>query len=228
MSKLLSCVLLLGVVCVACAEEKTWRDAFAVNEQDLVSSGKSTYFILDPGYQLVFAGEDDGKKTELVVTVTNDTKKIGNVETRVVEERETADGKLVEVSRNYFAMDKTTKDVYYFGEDVDMYKDGKVLNHEGSWVAGTNGAKYGLAVPGEPKVGDRYIMEVAPGVAMDRAEIKSITEGVKVPAGKFQKCLKVKETSALNAKESGQKYYAPGVGLLRDGDLKLVNYGMAK
>jgi hypothetical protein len=199
-----------------------------VNEQDLVSSGKSTYFILDPGYQLVFAGEDDGKKTELVVTVTNDTKKIGNVETRVVEERETADGKLVEVSRNYFAMDKTTKDVYYFGEDVDMYKDGKVLNHEGSWVAGTNGAKYGLAVPGEPKVGDRYIMEVAPGVAMDRAEIKSITEGVKVPAGKFQKCLKVKETSALNAKESGQKYYAPGVGLLRDGDLKLVNYGMAK
>ena len=68
----------------------------------------------------------------------------------MVEERETKDGKLVEVSRNYFAISKRTNSVYYFGEDVDEYKDGKVARHGGSWLAGTGGARFGLLMPGQP------------------------------------------------------------------------------
>lgn len=210
------------------AEDKPFRDTFAVPEGNFVSTGKNTYFILEPGYQLAYAGEEDGKKSVLIITVLSETKKVANVETRVVEERETVDGTLTEVSRNYFAVDKATNDIYYFGEDVDTYKDGKVAGHEGSWLAGVNGAMYGLIMPGAPKEGDRYCQEVAPGVAMDRAEIVSLTEKVKTPAGKFENCLKTKETSGLNPKEKAYKYYAPGVGLLRDADLKLTKYGMVK
>jgi hypothetical protein len=70
----------------------------------------------------------------------NETKVVDGVETRVVEENESDKGKPVEISRNYFALDKQTGDVYYFGEDVDIYKDGKVSSHEGAWLAGVHGA----------------------------------------------------------------------------------------
>jgi hypothetical protein len=48
----------------------------------------------------------------------------------ILEEKETKDGQLIEISRNFFATDPATQDVYYFGEDVDNYKDGKIINHE--------------------------------------------------------------------------------------------------
>jgi len=81
---------------------------------------------------------------------------VDGVEVGVLEERETKDGKLVEVSRNFFATDKTTGDVDYFGEDVDNYKDGRIVDHESAWRSGEKGARFGLMIPGRPKKGDRF------------------------------------------------------------------------
>jgi hypothetical protein len=125
------------------------------------------------------------------------------------------------VSRNYSAIDKKAKDVYYFGEDVDIYEGGKAVGGEDAWRSGENGAKFGLLMPGKSKVGDRYCQEVAPKVAMDRAEVVSVTEEVTVPAGTFKNCLKTKESSALES-GAGERLYAPGVGLLKDGGFVLV------
>ena len=61
----------------------------------------------------------------LTVTILPETQEVDGIVTGVLEERETKNGKLVEVSRNFMATDKNTGDVYYFGEDVDNYKDGK-------------------------------------------------------------------------------------------------------
>ena len=135
--------------------------------------------------------------------VLNETKRVDGVETRVVEEKETADGQLVEVSRNYFAISKKSGDVFYFGEDVDIYKSGKVADHEGAWLSGVNGARFGLMVPGTPVIGARYQQEVAPKIALDRAEIISLAETVVTPAGRFENCLKVRETSALETNGVG-------------------------
>jgi hypothetical protein len=165
-----------------------------------------------------------GGDTKLEITVLPETKMVAGVNARVVEEREWKNGALYEVSRNYFAMCEQTKDVFYFGEDVDFYKDGKVTKHDGSWLAG-GANKPGLMMPGAPKVGMKYYQEIAPGVAMDRAEIVSLTETCKTPAGSFTGCLKVKETTALNFLESEYKYHAPGIGLVRDEDLVLVKHG---
>jgi hypothetical protein len=208
------------------AEKKDgWQDTFNVPKENFVSTGKNPYFILEPGYQMSFEGKDEGKPATLVITVTNDTKKVDGVETRIVEERETLGGKLVEVSRNYFAIDKQTSDVYYFGEEVDMYKNGKIKSHEGAWESGKNGAHYGLFMPAKPKVGQKHYQEVAPKVAMDRAEVLSVEETVKVPAGRFEHCLKTEETTPLEEDEKEHKFYAPGVGLLIDGPVKLIKYG---
>src|SRR5205814_9113372 len=145
-------------------------------------------------------------------TVLDETEMVGDVQTRVVEERETHDGELVEVSRNFFATCAPTDSVFYFGEEVDIYENGTIANHDGSWRAGVNGARPGVVMPGINLVGARYFQEVAPGVALDRAETISVTEALTTPAGSFANVLKVKETSAL---ERGRefKFYAPGVGL---------------
>lgn len=144
------------------------------------------------------------------------------------EEREFHKGKLVEISRNFFAISKRTNNVYYFGEDSDTYRNGKVVNREGTWRSGVNGATYGLAVPANPRVGDRYYQEISPKVAMDRAEIVSTTEIVTVPAGRFTDCLKTEETTPLEPGVKEYKLYAAGVGLVVDGGLELVRYGPAK
>jgi hypothetical protein len=147
------------------------------------------------------------------------------VVTRVVEEREWKNGQLYEVAKNYFAMCEQTKDVFYFGEDVDFYENGKVVKHDGTWHAGVNGNRAGLIMPGTPKLNMRYYQEIAPGVAMDRAEIISLTETCTTPAGTFQNCLKVKEGSAIEFWAKEYKYHAPGIGLVRDEDLRLIRYG---
>jgi hypothetical protein len=158
------------------------------------------------------------------MTVLDETKVVDGVETRVLEEKESKAGNLVEVSRNYFAICKPTNDAFYFGEDVDIYKDGEILSHEGAWQAGQNGAKAGMIMPGRVEVGLRYYQEIAPGVAEDRAEIVSINDTLDTPAGNFQNVLKTEETNPLEPGEKEYKFYALGIGLIQEEALKLVNY----
>jgi len=194
---------------------------------EFLSSGKNDYFILETGYQEILEGGSENKKSKLVITVLNETKKVGDVETRVVEENETLNGEPVEISRNYFAICKQTNAIYYFGEDVDIYKNGKVVNHNDSWLAvGKN--KPGIQMPGKIVLGDKYYQEIAPKVAMDRAEILSNKESFETPAGKFENVLKTKETTPLDPLEKEYKLYAPGVGLIQDENMLLVKYGYVK
>ena len=197
-----------------------WTSRFLMEGDELVSIGRNPYFILEPGYQLVL----EGGGTQLIITVLNETKMVDGVETRVVEERETKNGQLIEVARNYFAISRRTNDVFYFEEDVDMYKNGKVVNHDGSWVSGVNGGTFELMMPGRPLANASYYQEVVPGVAMDRATIVSTTETVKTPAGEFTHCLKMEETTPLQ-RLTEYKYYAPGIGMVSDGTMKLVKAG---
>src|ERR1700677_1696147 len=73
---------------------------FPVEKDELASSGRNDYFILEPGYFQVL--ESAGEKLSIVVT--KETKKIGEFEVRVVEEKLTVNGKLVEHNRSYFAI----------------------------------------------------------------------------------------------------------------------------
>jgi hypothetical protein len=212
--------------CLVLADDKAdkaddWTSDFSSDKDTLTSTGKNPYFILEAGYQLVF--EDDNERVEK--TVLDETKIVDGVECRVLEEREWKKGKLVEVSRNYFAISKRTNNVYYFGEDVDEYKDGKVVGHPGSWLSGKDGAKFGLMMPGVPLIKERYYQEVAPKVALDRAETVALNVSIKTPAGEFKNCVKMEETTPLEPGVKEYKLYAPGVGCVQDGDLKLVKYG---
>ena len=64
-------------------------------------------------------------------------------------------------------------DVFYFGEEVDDYKDGKIVDHGGAWRADNDNSKAGIIMPGTVLLGARHYQEIAPN-AMDRAEINTV------------------------------------------------------
>lgn len=210
-------VLLVVALVVAPAQE--FQERFQVNKSSLKTTGDNPYFPLRPGYKLHLRGGN----TTLIVTVTKRTERVDGVLCRVVEERETEGGKLKEISLNFFAHEPSTGNVYYFGEDVDNYKNGKIVNHDSAWRSGVKGATFGMFMPGDPKVGDKYYQELAPDVALDRFEIVSLSAEVTTPAGRFKASLKAKETTPLEPGVSDYKYYVRGIGMVQDGDLKLAS-----
>jgi hypothetical protein len=218
-------------------EEPEFTDEFPLDDCYFTTTGGNPYFKLQPGRQLylnntrcVASGECEDL-VELWITVKPQVHKVRlpidrrmrDVWTRVVEERETENAELVEVSRNFFADCRPMHDVYYFGEQVDIYEDGKIVSHEGAWQAGKNGARPGIIIPDSAFIlGSRYFQEVAPGVAQDRAEHVATGVEINVPAGVFEDCVEVTETTPLNPGEESTKVYCRDVGLVIDGDLELA------
>ncbi len=153
------------------------------------------------------------KKVAVVRRIEEKTEKIAGVECLVMVEEETVNGAIYEVARNYFAQKDGA--VYYFGEDVDNYKDGKVDNHDGSWRVGKEAKEPFLYMPALPKKGDSFRPEDVKGVAEDEAEVLGVGETLEVNGKKYADVLKIKLTIVID-KEVKLKYYARGVGLIRE------------
>jgi hypothetical protein len=215
-------LVVFAALLVACAASDEWTDEFAVDKNDLITIGRNPYFILEPGYTLTLEGGTE----QLVVTVLNETVVIDGIEARVIEERETKGDRLVEISRNYYAIDPLTNDVYYFGEDVDMYTDAQGSRHTGAWLSGVDDARFGLIMPGKVELEAKHYQEIAPRIAMDRARIVGLDETLTTPAGQFGGVLKVEEPPPLEPLIVEYKFYAPGIGMIKDGPLELVDYGV--
>lgn len=200
-----------------------WTDSFHMEDCTFSTVGRNRFFSLDPGYQLVLESSEE----KVVITVLDKTKIIGGVETRVIEEREEKDGKLVEVSRNFFAICKEHHDVFYFGEEVDDYEDGRIVGHGGAWRADEPGSKAGIIMPGTILLGARHYHEISPK-AMDRAEMIADDVTMTTPAGTFTNCIRVEETSGLDPEEKYYKTYAPGIGIIQDEDLLLIQHSAVR
>ena len=209
--------------------EDEYTSSFRTENCTFSATGSNPYFILEPNYrQVLVANESEGAEVELTITVLNETREVNGTETRVVEERETENGELVEISRNFFAICDETNSVFYFGEEVDDYENGQIVGHEGAWLAGEGDNKAGMFMPGTVLLGARYYQEIAPNIAEDRAEITEIDGELEVPAGSFDDVLVVVESNPLEPGVEELNYYAPGVGVLQDEDEKLVEYGFTE
>ena len=203
------------------APGEPWATDFAADPSQLSSTGRNPYFVLEPGYQIVL---EEGSY-RMSVTVLAETRVVDGIETRAVEERETVKGQVTELSRNFYAINKQTLDVLQFGEEVSNFRNGKVVNNTGSWMAGVGKARAGLLLPGRARVGYRYYQEQAPGVTMDRAEIVSVSITQKTPAGTFENCVRTEVTSPSAPADKEYRCYAPGIGLVKFESMVLVKYG---
>lgn len=215
---------------------------FPDDECRFTTVGGNAYFPLLPGLvreydndECIAAGECD-EQERLRITVTHRTKNIEIVDdgrkriipTRIVEEREWQDGRLTETSQNYFAAcgSGAMRDVYYFGEAVDVFEylpNGQVkVTHPGQWLAGKRKAEAGLIMPGGAfLLGARYYQEMAPGMALDRAEHTGVDLEFASDAGEFDDCVAVIETTPLEPGNESHKLYCPRAGLAIDNDLVL-------
>jgi hypothetical protein len=152
------------------------------------------------------------------MTVTHSTKKVMGVKCVVVDDRVWVHGNLTEKTFDYYAQDKKGN-VWYFGENSKEYKNGKVSTR-GSWEAGKHGAKPGIIMQANPKVGQSYRQEYSKGSAEDMAKVLKLNGFAKVPYGSFDHTLVSKEWSPLERGVVEHKKYAAGVGDIKEVTVK--------
>ncbi len=94
------------------------------------------------------------------------------------------------------------------------YEKGRVVDHEGSFEAGVDGAQAGLALPADPKPGMSYRQEYYKGKAEDEGAVVAVgEEQVQVPFGFFDEdVLMTRDLVPLEPKVQELKFYAPDVG----------------
>jgi hypothetical protein len=184
-------------------------------------------FPFTPGGVKVYVGRSDGAPIAVVDLYLESTRVFDldgmPVECAILQETEFEDGTIAEISLNYFAQ-ADDGGVYYFGEVVDNYEDGVVTDHEGSWLVGgpvgndppeTGTAEVpALFMPADPQVGDTWKPEDLFPQVDETVELIDDEAKVKVPAGKYEGAIKVKETSQLDDNFE-HKWYVPGLGFVK-------------
>jgi hypothetical protein len=173
----------------------------------------NTYWPMEPGDRWI-SSETDGKGDVLrvEVTVQDETYTVASgIEARVVHDRVTRDGAVVEDTLDWYAQDGDGN-IWYLGEKTAEYENGQVVSTEGSWEAGVDGAQPGIAVPADPEPGLTYRQEYLKGQAADQGAVLSIDEQVGVPTGIYTGALLTRDTTALEPDLVELKFYAPGIG----------------
>jgi hypothetical protein len=172
------------------------------------------YLPLTPGTRMIYEADTADGKARTITEVTRDTKKVMGVDTVVVHDTVTVDGKPSEDTFDWFAQDRDGN-VWYFGEDSKQFTDGKI-DTGGSFEAGVNGAFPGIVMPGHPQVGDKYRQEFSKGVAEDTGEVLSLNNSETTPlTGPMNNLLKIADGDLLDPSAPAEiKYYAPGIGLI--------------
>jgi len=190
------------------------------------------YYPIMPGHKHALERPDhpDGKyRKETVVLDTTedfDIPGIGKFRTAVVQEEERVDGVLTQRAINWLALDKTTNSVYSFGGVSWEIKEGKPI-FAGTWRAGDPDGdgvtEPGMLMPGTFTIGDRYIAAGSKSLAFGGSENMEAGIEIKVPAGTFKGCARVREQDLIKLNEITDKVWCPDVGVVSDSsDGKLV------
>ena len=179
---------------------------------------------LKPGMQWIFEGfaEEDGKKVphRIVFTVTDLTKMVGGVRTRVILDADYSKGKLTEKELTFFAQDKVGN-VWHLGQYREVHEDEFVGGR--IWtVDNPTGAKAGIMGPRveDLKVGN---LSFSQGYApppfnwTDRGRVFQIGQKVTVKAGSYNDVVVFEEFDSEHPGEVQLKYYARGVGNVKIG-----------
>ena len=208
----------------ACKKEETRQPDTSYNPDiQPANFSKSTvldnpYFPLELGKTYIYEGQTDGGLERIEVKRLPSTKTIMGIACAVVNDKVWIDGKLVEDTDDWYAQDNAGN-VWYMGEYVTDYNpDGSVKDHDGSWEAGVDGAKPGIHMLASPKVGIAYRQEYYFDEAEDEAEVAETGLTVAIPLGTYANCIKIREWTDLEPGIEGYKIYAPGIGMVRDGD----------
>jgi hypothetical protein len=164
---------------------------------------------------------EDGTVESNQIEVLHETRDVNGVAATVVHDTVFVEGQLVEETYDWYAQDKDGN-VWYLGEAVDNYENGVLVDHAGSWEWGVDGALPGVIMWADPaaRLNEVYYQEFYSGEAEDQGQVLSVSESVSVPFGTFENVLKTYDFSALDPDLQEHKFYAPGIGLIKELNLK--------
>jgi hypothetical protein len=131
----------------------------------------------------------------------------------VVWDRDYTDGELVEAELAFFAQDDDGN-VWHTGEYPEEYEGGKVAGAP-AWIAGVKGAKAGVEMKAQPRLGaPGYAQGYAPPPVdwTDHAQVYRTGRKICVPVRCFDNVLITREYNPDEPGFSQLKYYAPGIG----------------
>jgi hypothetical protein len=191
----------------------------APDPADFSSPVPNAYFPLEPGTVSNYRGREGKDRLTERLTITDETKVIQGIATTVVKDVVYANGLLDERTTDWYANDNDGN-VWYFGEATATYDEhGNVITTEGSWQAGVDGAVAGTIMPAHPMPTDAYRQEFYRGHAEDQAWIVQNAARVDVAYGKLDRVVRSVEWTRLEPGVVSKKFYAPGLGIVREGDV---------
>ena len=175
---------------------------------------------LEPGTQFVYSGKinQDGKRVEhrVVFTVTDLTKTIDGVRNVVLYDLDFDAGELAEAELAFHAQDDNGN-VWNMGEYPEEYEEGKLTGAPDTWITGLAGARAGVIMRAEPRVGtSSYLQGWAPAIDFsDTARVYRTGQKTCVPLDCYENVLVTDEWNPDEPNAHQHKYYAPGVGNIR-------------
>ena len=180
------------------------------------------YFPMVPGTQLVLEGEANrggGLLAHRVfITITDLTKMIDGIRTRVVWERDVNEGVLQETEIAFFAQDDDGN-LWNLGEYPEEYEGRTFLGVPSTWISGHDGAEGGIHVQGDPMVSTpAYVAGQALEIDfLDYAQVSQLGAEACSRLGCYDDVLVVDEWDPLAQPADGHqlKNYAAGVGPVR-------------
>ena len=169
-------------------------------------------FSRDTRSQIIQLGAEGKDELRFEITYLPDTKLVKwngqRVETRVTHFVAYMNGRILEVATDFYAQ-ADDGSVWYFGENVDNYVNGVIVDHEGTWLAGKDGPP-GMIMPADPQVGDVYRPENIPGLVFEEVTVKRAGVTVYGPRGRVPGAVFVQERLMDGTIED--KIFAPGYG----------------
>jgi hypothetical protein len=129
------------------------------------------------------------------------------------------DGQLAEDTEDWFAQD-SAGNVWYFGEATAECDGTRVVNHDGAWEAGVDGAEPGIVMLANPEIGDYYRQEYLHGEAEDVARVVRLNATITNPLGTYRNVVITEDFTKLEPDIIEHKKYAPGVGVVEEQTVK--------
>ena len=209
---MVSGILLLVALMVSCVSVSY---SPTINPADFVEGIDNPYLPMIPGTSMVIEGISDEGRERIEIVITGEKRLVMGVVCTVVRDTAYVAGEMVEDTYDWFAQDRFGN-VWYFGEDSGEYKNNVRINSHGSWEAGVRGALPGIVMPARFVPGEEFRQEYWKGEAEDMVKIVSTDEELEVTYGSYSKVLKTLEWNPLEPGSMEYKYYAKGVGLIKE------------
>jgi len=219
----LAVLMISSTACSGAASGTESAEPYTVNitAADFVAGIDNPYLQFIPGTKWIYEAKlENGSTEHNEVEVLTETRDVNGVTAIVVHDTVLANGQLVEETYDWYAQDKDGT-VWYLGEQVDNYKNGVLTDHAGSWEWGKDGALPGVMMWADPSghLNETYFQEYYAGEAEDQGQVLSVAEKVIVPFGSFENVVKTYDFSAIDPDLKSNKFYAAGVGNIKEYDL---------